>query len=259
MRNQGEIKMVKVLILSLLLVAATSAIASNDSVKTICNQDERVLSYNPRVARILKVGGAAGCTVTLIGKSCAVSAGHCTSTFQIAEFNTPASRGGKIVNSKPIDTYRVNQGSIKFKSGGQGNDWAVLRLDKNKISGKYPGELQGHYDISTSFKPTKGDLITITGYGRDSADPIRNFAQQTNSGPIRSVSSGIIRHRADTMGGNSGSSIIHASSKQIIGIHTHGGCSRSGDTSSNASTLVAGNTQFSNAIVACLKYEDQNL
>ena len=250
--------MVKVLILGLLAVT-TTVMASNDSVKTICGQDERVLSYNPRVARILKVGDAAGCTVTLIGKSCAVSAGHCTSTFQIAEFNTPVSRGGKIQNSKPKDVYRVNKNSIKYENGGQGNDWAVLRLDKNKITGKFPGELQGYYDISSSFRPAKGDLITITGYGRDASDPIRNFAQQTNSGPIYSVSRGIIRHRADTMGGNSGSSILHLASNQIIGIHTHGGCRSSGNTSANASTLVAGNSKFSSAIAACLKYEDQNL
>lgn len=241
--------------LSLLTVSAFAA------PKTICGEnDDRDLSWNPKVARILKRGDIAGCTVTLIGKSCVVTAGHCKVTFEIAEFNTPASRNGRIVNSRPEDTYEVVQESVKFKNGGVGNDWAVLRLDKNSITGKYPGELQGHYEISSSFIPKQGDTVRITGYGRDAQDPIRNFAQQTHTGPVYEVdvAGSAMEHRADTMGGNSGSSVIHEETQQIIGIHTHGGCSRR-DNSANASTLIASHSDFKAAIAQCLQWEEDNL
>jgi V8-like Glu-specific endopeptidase len=239
------------------LLMTTTAFAGT---KTICgSNDDRTPSFNPRVARILKRGAAAGCTVTLIGKSCAVSAGHCSSTFQVAEFNTPASRAGRIVNSRPEDIYEVDKSSIKYSNGGIGNDWAVLRLKQNNITGRFPGELQGHYEITRSFVPKAGDEIRITGYGRDSADPSRNFAQQTHAGPIHKVDARetTISHQADTMGGNSGSSIIHTNTQQVIGIHTHGGCGRS-NNSSNSSTLIAGHHKFAAAIKACLDFERRN-
>lgn len=248
--------MLKLSITLMTLLVTTSLFAG---VKTICGEnDDRDLSFNPKVARILQVGDPAGCTVTLIGKSCAVSAGHCTSTFGIAEFNTPISRNGRIQNSKPEDTYEVDQASVRYVNGGMGNDWAVLRLKANNITGRLPGDVQGKYEIATDIVPTSGEVIRITGYGRDSADADRNFAQQSHTGPIYKVRGSTLYHQADTMGGNSGSSIVRESDQKIIGIHTHGGCSRS-RSSANASTLIAKNEAFKKAIVACLQYEAQNL
>lgn len=226
--------------------------------KTICGSDDRILSTNPKVARILKVGARAGCTATLIGKSCVISAGHCNSTFVIAEFNTPESRGGRIQSSLPEDRYEVISDSIVYKDGGYGNDYAVMRLNKNALTGKYPGDVQGNYEVGTELVPVKGDMIRITGYGRDASDPIRNFAQQSNFGPVYEVNGATLKHRADTMGGNSGSSVIHEETGKIIGIHTHGGCSSS-RSSANSSTLIAKRPEFVKAIKACLAFEANNL
>lgn len=238
------------LVLSLL---ATSAFATE---QTICGRDERVLSSTPEIGRIMKPTEAAGCTVTMISRSCAVSAGHCTSTFSQAQFNTPPSRGGRVVFPAESDIYQVDKDSIVYTNGGVGNDYAVLRLKPNKHTGMLAGDAQGFFEVGLNIVPRKGDMISITGYGRDD-EADRNFAQQFNAGEVESVSGTTLRHRADTMGGNSGSSVIDVESGKIIGIHTHGGCSSRGGA--NSSTLLAKHTQFKAAIKACLDWERDNL
>jgi V8-like Glu-specific endopeptidase len=225
--------------------------------KSICGTtDERDLSSEPRVARIRMESAPAGCTVTMIGRTCAVSAGHCHSTFGIAEFNTEPSVDGRIVPSAPEDTYRVDRPSAVYLDRGQGRDWAVVRVLPNEITGAYPGDAQGTFSVSYEM-PNVGDVIRITGYGTARGSD-RNFAQQTHTGEIASmVRGGSIRHIADTTGGNSGSSIILEASQEIIGIHTHGGCHARGGA--NSGTLIAGNDDFQDAIRSCLQWEEDNL
>lgn len=225
--------------------------------KSICgSNDDRDFSSEPRVARVRRQQDPAGCTITMIGKTCAVSAGHCESTFGIAEFNTLPSMDGRIQPSAPEDTYVVDKESAVYRNGGQGRDWAVVRILPNEITGAYPGDAQGTYTVSYDM-PNNGDIIRITGYGT-AAGQDRNFAQQTHTGEIVSMTrGGSIRHIADTTGGNSGSSIILEATQEIVGIHTHGGCfSRGG---SNSGTLIAGNDEFQDAIRSCLQWEEENL
>ncbi len=240
------------------IMLGVSAMSHADSIKTICGpQDDRQPSTNPKVARILQPTARAGCTVTMIGKVCAISAGHCYSTFAIAEFNTPESdSSGRIQHPAPEDIYEVDKDSVVYNNGGYGNDYAVLRLRGNSITGALPGVLQGSYPVS--FKaPKKDDLVRITGYGADSNDNDRNFAQQTHSGPVYETRGSVLNHRADTMGGNSGSSVINEETGEIVAIHTHGGCSSRGGA--NASTLIAANQDAKDDITACLKWEEDNL
>ena len=246
---------------SLLVLIALGwlSIGHANNEKTICGQqDDRIPSFNPKVARAIELGAPAGCTITMIGRSCAISAGHCLPTFEIAEFNTPLSQNGDIQHPAEEDIYKIDKTSIISKNGGMGNDYAVLRLKANAITGKLPGDLQGHYNVSFNL-PKTGDMVRITGYGADRSDNDRNFAQQSHSGPIESLprSGSIMNHRADTMGGNSGSSIIHEKTGKIIAIHTHGGCSSRGG--SNGSTLLATHKLAKAAILKCLKWETDNL
>jgi V8-like Glu-specific endopeptidase len=225
--------------------------------KSICGStDDRDFSSEPRVARVRQESAPAGCTITMIGRTCAVSAGHCSSTFGIAEFNTQPSVDGRITPSLPEDTYKVDAESAVYLDRGQGRDWAVVRILANEITGALPGDAQGNYTVSYEM-PNVGDVIRITGYGTARGSD-RNFAQQTHTGEIASmVRGGSIRHVADTTGGNSGSSIILEASQEIIGIHTHGGCFARGG--SNSGTMIAGNDDFQNAINSCLQWEDENL
>ena len=104
---------------SILLLAAvlssTSIRATAQTViapdKSICGtKDLRQISYDSKVARARAIGDNAGCTVTMIGKSCAVSAGHCTSTFDIIEFNIPdKSDKGENTFAAAEDTYKSKQ------------------------------------------------------------------------------------------------------------------------------------------------------
>ncbi len=227
--------------------------------KTICGrQDDRVPSFNPKVARVLEKGEDAGCTLTLIGRSCALSAGHCKPTFELAEFNTPLSSGGNTQRPEKEDIYEVDKSSVVSTDGGRGNDFAILRLKPNRITGKLPGDLQGFYQVSFEL-PKIGDIVNITGYGSDRSDRERHFAQQFHAGPITSISrSGSkIGHRADTTGGSSGSSIIHQESGKIIAIHTHGGCIRS--RGENGATLLAKHEKAKKAILSCLQWENDHL
>jgi len=235
------------LVTLILLVASTVTFASN---KTICGRDDdRVSSFNNKIARVGKIGKHAGCTATMISKSCAITAGHCMLSLQVGEFNTPPSRGGEPQASSPEDTYEININSIVGKDDGPGKDWAVFKFERNVITGNYPGDVQGTYTIATK-KPYKGDRVTITGFGLDRSDDIRNLTQQTNTGKVYSTRGKILKHRIDTMGGNSGSSIILESSNEIVGIHTHGGCRSTGG--SNQSTLIATHKMLKAAIKACL-------
>lgn len=240
------------------LVFSTAAYTADQ--KTICGEnDDRTPSFNPKVARALgSMTEPAGCTITMIGRTCAISAGHCHTTFGFAEFNTPLSQSGQIQHPEPQDIYEIDKATLVHENGGMGNDYAVVRIKANSVTGSLPGDVQGHYDVSFDM-PKEGDLVRITGYGADYNDNDRNFAQQTHAGPIASLQRGsaIMNHQADTMGGNSGSSIIHENTGKVIAIHTHGGCySRGG---SNASTLIAAHEKAKKAVSDCLQWEKDNL
>lgn len=98
------------------------------------------------------------------------------------------------------------------------------------------------------------DSCAITGYGVDRGDSSGNFAQQTHTGKLKTVGTLInrthLRHTADTTGGNSGSSIILESTEQIIGIHSHAGCTSSGGA--NQGTVIAKHKKLVKAIKTCL-------
>lgn len=241
-----------IFLMSFTFLGMTGLFASEE--KSLCGADNRVLSTNPKVGRSLANKFArAGCTITMISNRCAVSAGHCVKTFNYAEFNTPVSSSqGRIRNSKAVDTYRVDRGSITSSNGGIGNDWAVMKIKANSISGQLPGQVNGYYKVDfRSGNSTVNDIVRITGYGADSNTPIGNFAQQTHIGKILRISNNTMHYNVDTMGGNSGSSVIRESDDSIVAIHTHGGCSSNG-SGSNQSTYISTNTKFKSAIRKCL-------
>lgn len=244
----------------LCLVILLSSILASDSVfagqKSICGEtDDRVVSFEAKIGRLFADETHKGCTVTMISDSCAITAGHCLPVLKYAEFNTPLSIDGEAQASDPRDIYSIDESSIVYQNEGPGKDWAVLKIKANNITGKLPGAVQGYYDVDFS-KPKRGDNLRITGYGRDNNDPDRNFAQQTNTGKLVSAGSiffgnTILTHTVDTMGGNSGSTILNDKTDKIIGVHTHGGCYADGG--SNKGTLISTSTKLKEAIRACLR------
>lgn len=241
--------------LCLVILLSLTLINANASQKSICGEnDDRVVSFENKIGRLFMDETHKGCTVTMISDKCGVSAGHCLPVLKYAEFNTPLSVDGQAQASDPRDVYPVIESSIVFEDEGPGKDWAVFELGQNEITGKLPGAVQGFLDVSFK-KPRRGISLRITGYGRDNDDLDRNFAQQTNTGKLQSVGSiffgtTMLTHTVDTMGGNSGSTIINDKTQEVIGIHTHGGCHSSGG--SNKGTLISTHSKLREAIKACL-------
>jgi V8-like Glu-specific endopeptidase len=245
--------MMKLIIPVLFLLSAGAYAKSIE--KSICGVDDRVPSMNKKIARALDSRtGTGGCTLTMISRSCGISAGHCKSVLKVAEFNTPASRNGRIQHPAAEDVYEINQETLVSTYTTIGNDYAVFNVMPNNVTGLYAGDVQGFYDVA--FESAKvGEEIRITGYGLDRSDPTRNLAQQTHTGKVVKNSRGsqsptALYHIADTMGGNSGSSIISEETGKIVGIHTNGGCSSRGGN--NAAQMIAPHTELVAAIRACL-------
>lgn len=236
-------------------VLAANVFASE---KTICGKtDDRQLSFEAPVGRLSVMERNYGCTVTMISRSCGISAGHCITVLEKAEFNTPGSIDRQAKPADPSDTYLIDRSSIVYENGGRGNDWSVMKLKPNSITGKFPGDVQGFYEVKFK-KPAVGSKLRITGYGVDNDDDDRNFAQQTHTGNLVQYGSkddvALMTYSVDTMGGNSGSTIRLESTNEIVGIHTHGGCYQYGGA--NSGTLIASSPKLIQAIKSCLESDN---
>ena len=224
--------------------------------KTICGEtDDRTLSYIKEVGRAADLTDLVGCTVTLISKNCAITAGHCLPKVKKFSFNVPQTKEGKVQESQAEDIYLIDPSFIKYKENGEGDDWAVIKLLPNNETGLYPGNVQGYLPVQTKDSVKLGQRLLIAGYGSDITDPDGHFSQQVHHGSVKKIggffsSASRIGYDIDTMGGNSGSSLILEDSQEIIGVHSHGTCEIWGPY--NEGTLISKNKKFKEAISACL-------
>lgn len=228
--------------------------ASSSDEKSLCEIDNREVSQNMAVARMLENEKSySPCTATLIGKRCLITAGHCKPSKNnwITEFNTPLSSPvtGKLIHSNKEDIYDLDK-IYGVLDAYVGKDWLVYSVKANSYTNKLPGELYSPYSISFEL-PEVGIELQITGYGTDSEKRYNN-AQQESFGPLIKIENArtTLIYRVDTTGGNSGSAIVNATTNEIIGIHSHGGCI--GEYAGNKGTLIAGNDDLIKAINQCL-------
>lgn len=216
--------------------------------ETICGPtDDRQLSDDPRAGR-----GADGCSHWLIDDNhhCLISAGHCSFTFTIIEFNVPLSNSsGQIIHPGPEDQYPVDSASIQFLNGGLGNDWGYYGLFPNSETGLTAMQAQGDFFTIAQPPLPSGQHIRITGYGTVAppVPPEWNRAQKTHVGDYVALEGTRLRYTADTSGGNSGSPVILEETGQAIGVHTHGGCNSTGGSNSGTGLNL---TSFQNALNA---------
>ncbi|MGE5087312.1 MAG: trypsin-like serine protease [Bacillota bacterium] len=250
---------------------------SSTSFAEICgNSDDRVPSADPKVGRLVKAGETQGCTAALVGKNCLITIGACAENRDYVEFNVPASIGGVPQASSAEDRYDVIKSETKFSAQGIGNQWAVMKLAANKITGKAAGDVQGFYNVAKQ-KSHDNDPIRVVSYGyalgdtyeikydhKYNANPyadVLHYAQAVSYGKL--VKAGIflipeiVEHNADTSYGSWGAPIISQVTNEIVGISTHGGCQAeyvvsAGARYTNAGTSVTGNSKFKKAIAACL-------
>ncbi len=227
----------------LMIDEVTAGPASPVSTDEICGPtDDRVLSNDPRVARLVPVG----CTGWLINdcNHCFLTAGHCTgSSMQVAEFNVPLSTGsGSLQHPGPQHQYAIDFSSVQTNGGlGTGNDWAYYGVFPNSTTGQTPFQANGGlvYNLVSTPPPVGNQSIRITGYGIVSSpvSPTWEQVQKTHAGPYVLFQGTTVEYTTDTTGGNSGSPVLLDGTTTAIGIHTHGGC-----TASSGSNLgTAGN------------------
>jgi V8-like Glu-specific endopeptidase len=98
---------------------------------------------------------------------------------------------------------------IEYRLGGI--DMALCRI------GGTPGARFGKTNISRT-DAAEGDMICIIGHpaGRP---------KRIEAGPTTDINDNRIHYNdIDTLGGNSGSGILHANTGRLVGIHTNGGC-----------------------------------
>lgn len=214
--------------------------------KTLCGADDRLPFQDKRIGRLVRnLEDNKACTATLISNRCAISAGHCASYYGFVEFDVPPSKqDGKFNHPVPTAIYAVDN-AVDYEDR-KGDDWMVIRLYPNSITGLYPGEERGFYPIDrTPFKDQQ--RIRVAGHGKDD-ELLRNYTLQVSYGTAtQDTINTILRHNADTMGGNSGSAIINLDNESIVGIHTDGGCAKG----SNAGTIVDKIQRLNQAIAEC--------
>ncbi len=209
--------------------------------KSICGAiDDRTLSTDPRVARIMPVG----CTTWLINdaQSCFLTAGHCNGTgLDVVQFNVPLSNSNGSVNHPgPEDQYPADLSSVQGTDGGVGNDYAYFGTFPNSQTLMTPIEVQGQtFVLGTPPLVPGGETIRITGYGTvdgTQGNPQTwNQVQHTHNGPIAGASMSSLQYAVDTTGGDSGSPVINDVTGEAIGIHTHAGCNVGGGANNGTS------------------------
>jgi V8-like Glu-specific endopeptidase len=201
--------------------------------RSICGStDDRELSDDPRQGR-LQPGG---CTAWMFDdcNHCFMTAGHCSGSNNVVEFNVPLSNSnGSLNHPGPEDQYSIDPASVQSNGGqGQGDDWAYFGCFANSNTGLFPVEAQGGTYYETGMPVAPDDLnIRVTGYGTVTSpvSPTWNQVQKTHVGPYVDFTGTLLGYQPDTSGGNSGSPVVIEEFGIAIGIHTHGGCNSDGD------------------------------
>lgn len=220
----------------------------------VCGKDDREGSFEPRVGRLVSQGNNMGCTVALIGESCVVTAGNCVS-HDYVEFNVPQSVAGVPQAAAIEDRYQVDKTFMRYNVDGVGQQWAVIKLLANEVTGVHAGKNQGYFPIALK-RAAKNTPIKVIGFGHMSSHAeadILNFAQQVSEGVVGKgvlFMTSIIEHTADTTSGSLGAPIINITTGEVLGVSTHGGCQ--GSYSTNSGTSITGNKNFAKAARECL-------
>lgn len=225
-------------------IGAVIATRQGEGTESQCGAtDDRVPSSADNRARLLQMG----CTANLTADGCFITAGHCldvSSPNDVVEFNVPLSNPNTTLNHPPPSDQYMPTGTMQFANGGLGNDWGVFTVFPNTETGLTPLQAQGPGLEFTATKPRRRNIVEITGYGVDTGTA--NQTQQVSTGAVTSVAGTVLKYKADTEGGNSGSAVLVGG--RVVAIHTNGGCARSG-TGANSGTMI-GNTAFQSAYAA---------
>lgn len=241
----------------LILIPTLLSFNISASVKSICSEkDSRVRVFDEPIARLSKAGINSGCTATLIGANCAITAGHCEDHLVKGEFNVPLSIDGVAQPALKENTFTIDQTSIEFNEGGRGDDWAVFKFNNNEVTGIAPGVAFGFYETELFEPKTQKDLLRITGNGVHWSDNSLSYTLLSATGYADYIGyseegRSLLNHYIDTTPASSGSSVINTQTNKVIGIHGQGGCGSRKIW--NSATLLKGHPKLQSAIQKCLE------
>lgn len=191
------------------------------------------------------VAGEGWCSGTLIDEDLFLTAGHCLDTEDTGTWRLPREKAGLALQPEQLarefevqfrheivaepsasveeDVVEV-QRLEEHRQGGL--DYAILRLSD------HPGQRNGVARISPSNAQV-GATIAILQH--PAAAPMK-----IGAGPVARVDGSKIAYNAvDTLGGSSGAGILDVSSGKLVGVHTNGGCTASGDGENSGVTIAA--------------------
>ena len=125
-------------------------------------------------------------------------------------------------NLRPEQSFPITQ-LVEYRINGL--DFAVCRLGGN------PGATFGTTRVAIEDAAVN-DMICIIGHPA-------GLPKRIEAGPATQLDGNAIRYNdIDTLGGNSGSGILHANTQSLVGVHTNGGCNNAG-TGSNSGVRVS--------------------
>lgn len=231
------------------IVSLALTLAPPAQKQSICGVDERRPEQHSAVGIVRKSGATAAdpfCTVTLVSESCALTAGHCLHVLQEAEFFSHESMA---VVSSEESTYEVDQSSIRALQSRIGNDWAVLRLRPNRVTGLLAGKAHGFVDVELDPEHETPPALRLFAT-RKRGDG--QFEMVSSEGAPLWVQHSILFHDVDTGPGSSGALVVSGETGRAIAIHTHGGCET---MKNNKATYISQQPYLRKAIEMCRSSE----
>jgi V8-like Glu-specific endopeptidase len=117
-------------------------------------------------------------------------------------------------NLRDEDSYPVVR-LHEFRLGSL--DYAIVQLGKN-ANGEIPGKKFGRLIVAANDLIANGALLCLIQHPNGKP-------KMVEAGPLLSNLNGTISYDSiDTLGGSSGSALLNATTGEVVGIHTNGGC-----------------------------------
>lgn len=205
--------------------------------RTICgSNDDRVLSSDPRIARIVLAEGdfTSVCSCSIIGDAnrCMLTSGGCAGALDedtVIEFNAPLTypNGSTLAHPSPEDQFVPDLASIQRQTGGNGNDWGYFGCFPNSTSGLTPFETQGDFfELAEEIPAPSNQVLRVFGNGLTNPPVFRtwSYVAKEATGPFAGQSGDALQVAADATNGDSGAAVTLDSSGAMIGVLTNDGC-----------------------------------
>ncbi|MBK8269645.1 MAG: hypothetical protein IPK83_15640 [Planctomycetes bacterium] len=224
--------------------------------------DNRELSDDPRVARIIITTGTSTVTTTIGTVFMIDDPNHTFLTSgpianlidndAVVQFHAPLTypNGSTLNHPPPEDQYIADFSSKQSASGaaGTGNNWGYFGAFANSTTGLTPFQTEGDYfELASIIPPVDGRAVRTTGNGFTQPPIFRtwSFVQKSEVGEYTSFTGTRILFRNDLTNGDSGTPIIDDTTDEVIGIASEDGCTTTGGA--NAATAIT-NANLRNAL-----------